>query len=77
MSEAEVATYLHPVASRGPLVAIKGSAQRRPASTNHPVATDCEPSLCHWTRPSGSIKLAIGGQNQSEIMRHEGGSGEQ
>ncbi len=40
------------------------SGQRGPASTSNSVALVGQPSLCHWRRQCGSIKLAIGCQNQ-------------
>ena len=45
------------------LVDMRGLAQRGPAPTSHPVALGWMPALCRWSRQSGAIKSAVGGQN--------------
>ena len=53
--EAKLAACLHP------------SALQWASGSNEGLSTEqisCKPSLCHWWRQSGGIKLAIGGQNQ-------------
>ena len=46
-------------ASRGPLVAMSSSAQKRLASYSHPEALGWKPTLCFWRRQSGGTRLAV------------------
>ena len=57
--EAKVATNLHPAALQWASVSKEGVGSR-PAPSSYQMALDCQPSLCHWSRQCGPIRLPAG-----------------
>ncbi len=58
-----MATHLHPVALKRAAGGHEWVGTEE-AFTSHPVALGWKPTLCHWSRQSGGIRSAPGGQKK-------------